>query len=404
MKYLLVIGDGIADRPVAALDGRTPLEAAEMPYLRELSRRAAIGKVLTVPEGLPPGSDTAILSIFGYDPRRYYSGRSPLEAVGCGITLAPGNVSFRLNLVTLEGEGDMEGRRIVSHNGSRISGEEGERLVRDMLEDAGVRETLSALGMKVSPLPSFRHIGVMERAEGTFGFTPPHDIPGEAIAYHLPGGSYGQAMRALMRASFAFLSSHPLNAERAAKGLGAANCLWPWGEGEAVALPNFIEKYGHGGAVITAVPLVKGIAGLAGLSAPEVEGATGELDTNYQGKVEEALRALEEDDFACVHIEAPDEMSHNGSLPDKMQALRDLDAKVLRPLCEGMKKWGGYRLLFLSDHATPVELRIHTGEPVPFLLYDATCDLGGGLFTEKGAEEGELVAEGSQLMGKLFEE
>lgn len=412
MKYALVIGDGIADRPVSALGGKTPLEAAETPCLRELSKTASLGHALTVPEGLPPGSDTAILSIFGYTPTKYYKGRSPFEAVGCGIDMQPGNISFRLNLVTLAGEGPLEERAIASHNGSRIPGEDGEALVRDMLGDPAVQSALAALGMTIHPLPSFRHIGIIEKgdggiendARGSFRFTPPHDVPGDRAGDHLPGGDYGARMLALMRASFDFLSAHPINQKRAEQGLGMANCLWPWGEGEVVPLPDFRGKYGKYGAVITAVPLVKGIARLAGLYAPEIEGATGELDTNYRGKVDAALGALRGgDDFVCVHIEAPDEMSHNGSLPDKMQALDDLDRKVLRPLVDGLKDIGDFRLLFLSDHATPVELRIHTGESVPYLIYDSGNPAEGGLYTEQGARNGAYYADGSLLIGDFLQ-
>ncbi len=404
MKYLLLIGDGIADRPVRELGGKTPLESAEMPTLRSIEKKSRVGRSLTVPENLPPGSDTAILSIFGNDPRAYYTGRSPLEAAGCGIALQPGNISLRLNLVTLVGGGELETATIVSHNGSSIPGEEALVLMRDMMADTEVQGAMRALDMTIYPLPSFRHIGVIGKGDGSsFAFTPPHDIPGKVVAEYLPGGGYGERITAFMRVSYRFLSAYPINRKRAEEGKGMANCVWPWGDGKLVPLPDFKEKYGKEGTVITAVPLVKGIALLMGLKAPDIEGATGELDTNYQGKVDAALDALRGgDDFVCVHIEAPDEMSHNGSLPDKMQALRDLDGKVLRPLLDGLADIGDFRLLIMSDHATPVELRIHTGEAVPYLIYQSDTNLGGGIYTEKEAEKGDYYAEGSALMGDFL--
>ena len=405
MKYVLVIGDGMADFPVEALGGRTPLAAAHKPVIDDLAKRGTVSTVRTVPEGVPAGSDTAILSIFGYDPRKVYTGRSPLEAAGSGVRMQPGNISFRCNLCAVsEKPGPYEAQDMISHSGGAIEGEEAETLMYDLLRDPGFAALLEECGMTFTVNPSYRHIAVKRTGSAALTTTPPHDILGRGIAAYLPEGEGAAMLRRIMAASYEILKAHPHNAARRAAGKPAANSLWFWGQGSAVTLSPFAEKYGHSGDVITAVPLVAGIAELAGLKHTPVPGATGEIDTNYAGKVAAALRALETDDFAALHVEAPDECGHAGDAREKVRAIELLDSEVFVPLTQGLKKLGDYRLLFLSDHYTPVSTRTHDGTPVPYLLYDSHEDGGCGQpYSEEGARAaGGFLAEGTDLMSLLF--
>ncbi len=407
MKYILVIGDGMADNPVESLGGRTPLEAAEKPALDALAAKGTVGSVVNCPEGLPPGSDTAILSIFGNDPRVCYTGRSPLEAAATGIALEPGDISYRCNMVALE-EGDMpfSARKILSHSGGSIDGEESIALVEYLFAHPDFRAQAEAAGMKIYPAASFRHIAVQHAGDiSGITLTPPHDHLGEAIGPLLPKGNDNAAvLSGLMALSFSILDGHPINAGRRSAGKLPANCVWFWAEGSAVALEPFADKYHKSGAVISAVPLCHGIARLSGLEVIEVEGATGELDTNYEGKVAAALEALERLDFAAIHVEAPDECTHNGDLPGKLQAISWLSSRVLAPLTAAMDSRNEpYRLLVLSDHKTLTATRGHDGDPVPYLLYDSRLDSGRGLsYTEANGLKGPFMDDGVHLMDLLF--
>ncbi|MDR2513811.1 MAG: 2,3-bisphosphoglycerate-independent phosphoglycerate mutase [Christensenellaceae bacterium] len=409
MKYILVIGDGMADLPQDALGGRTPLEAAQKPLIDSLAARGIVGKARTVPIGVPPGSDTAILSIFGFDPREVYTGRSPLEAAGSGLELKAGNISFRCNLCAISelGEGGAyEEQTMLSHSGGAIEGELAQALMRDLIADEGFAALLAEYGLWFQVNPSYRHIAVLEKGSDRVTLEPPHEILGQGIKKYLPKGDGEGMLLALMKASYEILGRHPINEARRREGKPAANSLWFWGQGKAVRLSDFGENFGHFGGVITAVPLVKGIARLAGLPAPEVEGANGELDTNYEGKVEAALLSLQKNDFAALHIEAPDEMSHAGDLEKKLEAIARIDRRVFAPLLVGLDKLKEpYRILFLSDHYTLLSSGGHEGSPVPFLLYDSRVDLGRGLpYGEPSAELGGLMEDATKLMPLLFEQ
>lgn len=407
MKYILLIGDGMADNPVPQLGDITPLEKASIPMMDRLSAKGQVGSVLTVPVGLPAGSDTAILSIFGCDPRQCYTGRAPLEAAASGISLNPGDAAYRCNMVCFQ-DGDMpvEDKKILSHSAGSIEGEESIAIINALLDNPEFAQAAQKAGIKIYPSPSFRHMVVQTAADiAGISLIPPHDHLGEKIGPLLPSGcANAETLKALMLLAHRLLDQHPLNEQRRAAGKMPANGIWFWAEGTAVALPSFIENFADGG-VISAVPLCHGIARLTGLKVIEVEGATGELDTNYEGKAQAALDALKNSDFVAIHVEAPDECTHNGDLEGKLQAIEWLDSRVLTPLVDGLKAQGwDYRILILSDHKTLTATRGHDGEPVPFILYDSRKDTGNGLpYSERSGEKGPYVSEGTALMGMLFE-
>lgn len=410
MKYILIIGDGMADNPVMELGGKTPLEYANIPVMDALSAKGLLGSTVNCPEGLPPGSDTAILSIFGQDPRACYTGRSPLEAAATGIELKTGDISYRCNMIALEdGDKPFAEKRILSHSGGSIDGESSVELIRYLFSDPEFEKLAKQAGMTVHPAMSFRHIAVQSGADNR-GITliPPHDHLGEVIGPLLPSGcDNGGVLLRLMEKAHQVLDQHPVNIRRRAEGKLPANGIWFWADGSAVALKNFRDTYGHYGTVISAVPLCQGIARLTGLSFAEVPGATGELATNYEGKVTAALEALFEpgQDFVAIHVEAPDECTHNGDLPGKLQAIEWLDSRVIAPVVQGMEQSGeDYRMLILSDHKTLTSTRGHDSDPVPFLLYDSRRDGGCGLgYTEKNGLTGPMLEAGTALMGLLFE-
>jgi 2,3-bisphosphoglycerate-independent phosphoglycerate mutase len=409
MKYILVIGDGMADNPVEELGGKTPLQFAHIPEIDKLASKGIVGSVQNVPEGLPAGSDTAILSIFGCDPRKYYTGRAPLEAAASGIKLQPGNIAYRCNMVAYE-DADIpfDEKIILSHSAGSIEGEESAQLIRDLFSDGRFKEHAVKAGMRVYPSESFRHIAVQEAAD-TRGMLliPPHDHLGEKIGPLLPSGCANSAvLKNLMIKAHEILDRHPINNNRRAAGKLPANGIWFWAEGTAVALPQFTAAYGKTGGVISAVPLCHGIASLVGLDPVAVDGATGELDTNYEGKVDAALRVLKTHEFAAIHIEAPDECTHNGDLKGKLQAIEWLDSRVLLPLTEKLASNGtDYRLLVLSDHKTLTATRGHDGDPVPYLLYDSRQDEKSGCaYNEDNGNKGPYIDAGIKLMGMLFEQ
>lgn len=384
MKYVLVIGDGMADAPLPQLAGKTPLEALA---LNSFDRCAGCfaGRALTVPHGMPAGSDTAILSIFGYAPQTYYTGRSVLEAAGMGVDLPDGAISFRVNLCAVTPDAD--GQPVIrSHNGGNIHGEEATTLMNDLLADAAFATLMREAGLAITVTDTFRHIGVLSSdAKDLFAvrFTEPHNVLEQRIAPHLPhleratddaaARKLCRDIHTLMLQSYEVLKDHPINRQRVVDGKLPANMIWPWGAATAVRLPNFAEKYGHCGSVISAVPLVWGIAKLAGLKAPHVEGANGDLDTNYEGKVACALDALQNgDDFVAVHVEAPDEMAHAGDLGRKMEAIQNVEYRVVMPILNQLMGQGeDFRLLLLSDHPTLLSTRTHDGSPVPYAIFDS---------------------------------
>jgi len=407
MKYVLIIGDGMADEPIPELGDKTPLQFANTPAMDSIASAGELGCVLTIPEGMQAGSDTAILSIFGFDPRVYYTGRAPLEAAATGIMISPGDVAYRCNMVTFE-DGDMayEDKKIISHSAGSIEGEESATLIRELFETPAFREAADAAGMSVYPALSFRHIAVQKvRDISGLDLTPPHDHLGDALGKHLPrGGKNAEVLEGLMRLAHEVLDNHPLNVKRRSEGKLPANGIWFWAEGTVAELPSFESKYGKTGAVISAVPLCQGIAALIGLDKVLVEGATGELHTNYEGKVDAVLNELKKHDFAAVHIEAPDECSHDGDLKGKLQAIEWIDSRVVAPVVERLSKSGeDYRVLVISDHRTLMSTRGHGGDPVPYVIYDSRFDRKTGLsFCEEDAGLGLFIGEGNELMRLLF--
>lgn len=407
MKYVLIIGDGMADNPVPELGGLTPLEYADIPTIDSLAARGVMGSVSNCPEGLPAGSDTAITSIFGCDPRKYYTGRAPLEAAATGIKLRPGDIAYRCNMVCYEDiEAPFEEKRILSHSAGSIEPDESDAIVTALFSEPEFTAAAEKAGMSVNPSGSFRHIAVQSGAQaGGMKLIPPHDHLGEKIGPLLPSGSENaEVLRALMKLAHEKLNRHPLNEKRRAAGKMPANGIWFWAEGTAVELPEFERAFGKKGAVISAVPLCHGIAALTGLEPVTVPGATGELETNLEGKVDAAVAALEKYDFAAIHVEAPDECTHNGDLKGKIQAIEWLDSRVTKPLTEKLAGRGwDFRLLMLSDHKTLTATRGHDADPVPFLLYDSTVDTHSGLsYCERDGEKGEYYPDGAKSCMRLL--
>ena len=399
MKYVVVLGDGMADQPIEELGGKTPLEYAKTPMMDELAKVSEIGMVHTVPDGMSPGSDTANLSVLGYDPKIYYSGRSPLEALSIGVPMKSTDVAIRCNLVTLSEEEDSyEKRRIIDHSSGEISTEDAAVLL-----DA-VKEGLQREGYTFYVGTSYRHLLIVD--QGTvMPLTQPHDILGQVIGDKLPKDP---VLREMMEKSYDILVNHPINVERKKQGKNPANSCWFWGAGTRPSLMSFAEKNHKEGAMISAVDLLKGIAVGTGMKVIAVEGANGGLDTNYEGKAEAAVKALTEDgcDFVYVHVEAPDEMGHQGSVERKVQAIENLDQRVIRPLVQGLNDADcDFRMLVLPDHPTPICIRTHTGDSVPYMLYDSTSPHSHSwAYNEReGAASGIYVPEGHHLIDKLFE-
>ena len=365
MKYIVILGDGMADRPVKELAGKTPLQAASVPNMDRLAREGTIGKVRTVPPGFHPGSDIANLTILGYDPREFYTGRAPLEAASIGIPLTGEDIAYRCNLVTLKYNKDKTKAVMEDYSSGHIKTEEASELVSEINRQIGTD------AITFYPGVSYRHIMVWASGASKIECTPPHDITGKEIADYLPVGDGEDELKEMMIKSAGILENHPVNRERLKRGEKPANSIWLWGQGKKISLPTFKEKYSLDGALVSAVDLMKGIGINAGFEILEVPGITGYLDTNYVGKAEAALKALEKVDIAYIHVEAPDEAGHSGNCSDKIKALEDFDSFVVGPVMRGAESFGEYRILLLPDHATPLEIKTHSEEPVPFVIYDS---------------------------------
>ncbi len=407
MKYILIIGDGMADNPVPELGNKTPLQYANIPTIDRLAEQGTVGSVTNCPKGLPPGSDTAILSIFGCDPWKCYTGRAPLEAAASGIAIQPGDAAYRCNMVAYEDcDKPMEEKKILSHSAGSIEGDQSVSIIRALFENPVFRQAADQAGLMVYPAESFRHIAVQKAADiKGIKLTPPHDHLGEVIGSYLPAGcDNAETLKSLMVLAHSILDHHPLNEKRRAEGKLPANGIWFWAEGTAVKLPSFTDHYSKTGGVISAVPLCHGIAALTGLMPIEVSGATGELETNYEGKVEAAMEVLREHDFAAIHVEAPDECTHNGDLKGKLQAIEWLDSRVTKPLLDALEGAGyDYRIIMLSDHKTLTSTRGHDGEPVPYLLYDSTKKSGCGLpYCEESGKNGPYYPDGAAAVMPLL--
>ncbi len=399
MKYVILLSDGMAGKPLEELRGRTTLEAARTPVMDALAERAEIGMASMVPEGMAPGSDTANLSVLGYDPKIYYTGRSPLEALSIGVDMADTDVSYRCNIVTLsEDEGAYEEQRILDHSSGEISTEDAAVLI-----DA-VKKELSREGYEFHAGTSYRHLLIWKQGE-VMELTPPHDVLTERVGAYLPEHP---VFREMMEKSYEILKNHPINVERKKRGKNPANSLWFWGAGTRPALTSFQEKTGKKGVMISAVDLLKGIAVGAGMDNISVNGANGGLHTNYEGKADAAMKALLEDgyDFAYIHVEAPDEMGHQGVMQDKITAIEHVDGRVLKRIVEAFDASNeDYRIMVLPDHPTPICVRTHTGEPVPYLLYDSRTKQDGiHIYNEKEAAKSRHVwKDGYRLITHLFE-
>ena len=366
MKYVVVLGDGMADCPIKELGDKTPLEYADTPMMDELAGLSEIGMAKTIPEGMKPGSDTANLAVMGYDPKQYYTGRSPLEALSIGVDMKDTDVAIRCNIVTVSDEEAVyEDKTMIDHSSSEISTEDAAILLNAVMQEMQNETYQFYVGT------SYRHCLIWNQGQ-VVELTPPHDILEQKIGEYLPKDP---VLRQMQKRSYEILSKHPLNLERKAKGLNPANSLWFWGAGTRPALDSFEGKYGKKGVMISAVDLLKGIAVGAGLTNVIVPGANGGLHTNYAGKAQAAVDALTKKgyDFAYIHVEAPDEMGHQGSVERKVQAIQYLDQRIIRLVKEQLDAAGEpYRMLILPDHPTPICVRTHTADPIPYLLYDST--------------------------------
>lgn len=398
MKYVILQGDGMPDHKLPELDGKTPLEVARTPNLDMIAKHAQMfGMVKTIPDPLPPGSDVGNLTVLGYDPMVYYTGRSPLEAASIGVNLEQGDVTLRCNLVTLQ---DENGSTIMEdYSAGHISSEEASEII------SGLQKELDLNSFTLHPGVSYRHLLVWPGGNMGINTTPPHDISGKAIEAHLPSGEGAQKLSELIEKSREILKDHPVNKKRIEEGKNPANSIWLWGQGTAPKMPTFKELYGLTGSVISAVDLVKGIGIYAGLEVINVPGATGYLDTNYEGKVDYALDSLERLDLTMIHIESTDETGHVGKAELKIQAIEDFDGRVVGRVLEGIKRFDEYRILVMSDHPTPIDLRTHVNEPVPFAIYDSrdqSLKNDSFVYTEDSANDSDVfIHDGWKLTGML---
>ena len=398
MKYVIVLGDGMADEPIEELGGKTPLEYADTPEMDRLSKMSEVGLVHTIPEGMSPGSDTANLSVLGYDPKIYYTGRSPLEALSIGVDMKETDIALRCNIVTVSVDDlPYEEKTIIDHSSSEISTEDAAVLLE------AVRKELENDIYKFYLGTSYRHLTIWDKGE-VVPLTPPHDVLGRVIGEYLP---QDEALKEMMKKSYDVLVNHPINVERMKKGLNPANSIWFWGAGTRPSLASFEEKNNKKGVMISAVDLLKGIGVGAKMTNIIVEGADGTLHTNYEGKANAAIKALTEDgfDFAYVHVEAPDEMGHQGSKERKIQAIQFLDEKVIKVIVDALtEKNVDFRMLVMPDHPTPIAVRTHTSDPVPYMLYDSTDKKNETWsYNEKDAKaSGNFTAKGHEIINHLF--
>lgn len=402
MKYLVLIPDGMADRPVEALGHRTPMEAAVKPCMDTLAARATVGLVSNVPEGMVPESDTANMAILSFDPKVYSRGRSPLEAISMGLEMAPDETAYRCNVVTLSDGGEYEDKIMLDHSADEITTAEADELIKALEAHFGTEYRHFYTGV------SYRHCILWKDGNDTYDFSRPHDIIGRCIRDYLPkeenGG--GEFYR-LMKESFEVLDRHPVNMARRARGLKPANSAWLWSPGKKPRLPSFTEKWGISGTVISAVDLIKGIGLCAGMKSVDVEGATGNVHTNYDGKAQAAINAFKEDaDLVYIHVEGPDECGHRAETDNKVLSVELIDQKILSPVYEYLKSSAeDFKILVLPDHPTPIEIRTHSMEPVPFFLYDSRREARGvATFTEAtAAETGLYIPDGFTLLERVIE-
>ncbi len=401
MKYIVVLGDGMADYKLDELGGKTPLECANKPCIDYMAKRGETGHVKNVPEALSPGSDVANLAAMGYDPIKYYSGRSPLEAVSVGVDMKDTDIIFRCNLVTVSDEEDYSEKRVIDHSSDEITTEEARELI------GAINDAFSSDIISFYPGVSYRHIMVWDKGPYSFNLTPPHDILERKVADYIPKGEGSELIYDMMVKSYDILNNHPVNLARAERGLKKANSIWIWGEGKKPLLSDFYEKYGLRGTVISAVDLIKGIGMCAGLDVVDVEGATGNVHTNYKGKADAALKAVKGgSDYVYIHLEGPDECGHRHEIENKVKAIELIDEKIVKYIKDALDSEGiEYRMLILPDHPTPLSLRTHTRDSVPYVIYDSTNEKENDVvsYTEEEAKKsGILIEEGHNLMERFL--
>jgi 2,3-bisphosphoglycerate-independent phosphoglycerate mutase len=396
MKYVVILGDGMADCPVPQLGNRTPLQVAKKPNMDNLASKSIVGMAKTIPDNLQPGSDVANLSVMGYDPEVYYTGRSPLEAISMGISLKDEDMAFRCNLVTLSEENDYVDKTMIDYSSDEITSDESLKIIND------INKHLKSKNISFYPGISYRHCMVWENSPQGFELTPPHDILDKNIKSFLPKGNNANLILETMKKSYDILKDHPINISRINRGLRPANSIWLWGEGKKPSLPAFHKKYNVAGSVVSAVDLVKGLGICMGLKIINVEGATGNINTNFKGKKDAALKELYSgQDFVYVHIEAPDECGHRYEIDNKVKAIELIDKYVVGPLLEGLKDLGDYKMLILPDHPTPLHLRTHTKTPVPFIMYDNRKEIDSKVknYNEfQASSTGVFIDKGHKLM------
>lgn len=401
MKYLILVPDGAGDEKIEGLGGKTPLESASLPFIDSLAAKGEVGMVKTIPPGVAPGSDAANLSVMGYDPAVYLTGRSPLEAASIGIDMSDTDVAFRTNIITLTGDGSYEDLIITDHSSGDISTEEADQLIQ------AVNEAFASDRIHFYTGTSYRHCMIVHNGSTEYQLTPPHDVLTQRVGDHLPKGDGSEFLTDMMRKSYDILKNHPVNKARMEKGLNPANSLWIWGQGKKPQLSSFYDKYKISGTAISAVDLIKGIAICAGLKSVDVEGATGTLHTNFKGKADAAIREFRDGkDFVYLHLEGPDECSHQGDMAGKVKCLEDIDKKVLKPIITALIDDGeDFKVLEVPDHRTPLAIRTHSSTPVPFVIYDSrkeTAVDNNRQFNEKSGEKGSYFDSGFSLADHFF--
>jgi 2,3-bisphosphoglycerate-independent phosphoglycerate mutase len=402
MKYIVVLYDGMADYPVPKFDGKTPMEMAKKPNLDKLARNGEIGLVKTVAEGLKPGSDIANMSVLGYNPKECYTGRSPLEAVSIGVDMADTDIIFRCNLVTLSDDADYTAKTMVDYSAGDISTADATEIIKSVQEHFGNDIFSFYAGV------AYRHCLVWKNGTLDLGtMTPPHDISGRVIGEYLSKSENAQELIGMMKDSYDFLMEHPVNKRRIAEGKRPANSIWLWGEGTKPSLPDFKAKYGVDGSIISAVDLLKGIAKCANMAAPDVEGATGYIDTNFDGKADCAIEELKSKDFVYIHLEAPDECGHRNEPDNKVKSIEIIDEKILGKLLPALEEYDDYKIMVLPDHPTPIVTMTHASDAVPFMIYRKSTAKDNGIesFTENTAKNtGNYIEIGYTLMDKFINE
>ncbi len=405
MKYIIFLGDGMADLPVPALSGKTPLQVADKPRMDRIAREGMAGLVNTVPAGMAPGSDTANMAVMGFDPKRYYTGRSPIEAVSMSIEMEPDDVAFRCNLVSMTEEPVYADRTMVDHSSDEIASDEAARLIEL------INEKLSGDGIRFYPGKSYRHCMIWQKGPLDVRLVPPHDILTQKVRQYLPVGEGAARILGLMENSARILPDHPVSRARKRRGLNPANSIWIWGQGKRPQLPNLSDLFGIHGSVISAVDLIQGLGICAGLHVVEVPGATGNIHTNFKGKAQAAIDEFKRgQDYVFLHVEAPDECGHRAEIENKVKSIELIDREVIAPIwdyLESARQATGedYRLLVMPDHPTPLTLRTHTSDPVPFALYSSDGVYrapASGYDEERVRESGVYLEHGHKLFGRMI--